>query len=59
LERALGRKARLRFLTDQPGDMAITYADISRARKVLGYNPQKPIREGLQLFADWFLKSRM
>jgi len=58
LENALGMKAGLRFLPNQPGDMEITYADVSRARRLIGYNPQKPIREGIQLFADWFKSSR-
>ncbi len=58
LENALGRKALLRFLPLQPGDMDVTYADISRGRRLLGYNPQKPFKEGIRLFADWFLSSR-
>ena len=58
LEDTLGKKARLRFLPDQPGDMQITYADIDRARRILGYNPQKPFKEGIRLFADWFKNSR-
>ncbi len=58
LEEALGKKALLRFLPDQPGDMKITYADIDRARQILGYNPQKPFKEGIRLFADWFKSSR-
>ena len=58
LEDALGMKALLRFLPNQPGDMEVTYADISRARRLLGYNPQKPIREGIRLFAEWFKSSR-
>jgi nucleoside-diphosphate-sugar epimerase len=35
--------------------MGITYADISRARRLLGYNPQKTFRDGIRLFAEWFL----
>jgi UDP-glucuronate 4-epimerase len=58
LEDAFGKKARLRFLPDQPGDMSITYADISRARRLLGYNPQKPFKEGIRLFADWYMHCR-
>ncbi len=54
LQEALGLKARLRFLPRQAGDMEITYADISRARRLIGYNPQTPIREGIRLFAEWF-----
>ena len=54
LEDALGIKALRRFLPNQPGDVEVTYADISRARRLLGYNPQKPISQGIQLFAEWF-----
>lgn len=54
LEGALGKKAIRRFLPEQPGDMRITYADISRARRVLGYNPTTPIEEGIRKFAAWF-----
>jgi nucleoside-diphosphate-sugar epimerase len=35
--------------------MAITCADIRRARETLGYNPVIPIRDGIRKFADWFL----
>jgi UDP-glucuronate 4-epimerase len=58
LEDALGKKALLRFLPNQPGDMETTFADIGRARRILGYNPQKPFKEGIRLFADWFKKNR-
>ena len=54
LEEALGKKARLLRLPEQTGDMKVTYADISRARKKLGYNPRTPFRDGIRLFADWF-----
>jgi len=54
LEEALGKKAVLRFLPNQAGDMEITYADIAQARRIIGYNPQKPFKEGIRLFADWF-----
>jgi len=55
LERMLGKRARLRFLPEQPGDMRTTYADISKARRILGYRPDTPIEEGLRRFAEWFL----
>lgn len=58
LEKALGRKARLRFLPEEPGDMAVTYADISRARQLLGYQPRTAIEEGIGKFVDWFLQAR-
>jgi UDP-glucuronate 4-epimerase len=54
LEQALGKKARLRFLPDQPGDMPITYADITRARERLGYDPRTEIEDGIRKFVAWF-----
>ena len=57
LEEALGKKARLRFLPPQAGDMEITFADISKARRILGYQPQTSINEGIRKFVDWFRKS--
>lgn len=54
LEEALGKKALLRFLPDQPGDMEITYADIARARRVLGYDPKTPFKVGIRRFAEWY-----
>ena len=58
LQSALGLKARLRFMPNQAGDMEITYADIGRARRLIGYNPQKPFKDGIRLFAEWFKNSR-
>jgi UDP-glucuronate 4-epimerase len=57
LENALGKKAQLRFLPEQLGDMRVAYADISRARRLLGCNPQKPFSEGIRLFAEWLPRS--
>jgi UDP-glucuronate 4-epimerase len=54
IEKALGRKARINQLPEQPGDVPITCADISKARKFLGYNPQTPLSVGLPKFIDWF-----
>jgi UDP-glucuronate 4-epimerase len=56
LEKALGKKARLNHLPEQPGDMRITYADVSKARRILGYQPNTPIEDGIRKFADWFLE---
>jgi len=57
LEEGLGRKAVLEFHPDQPGDVPITYADISLARRELDYRPSTPIERGIGLFAEWY-KSR-
>jgi len=54
LEAALGRKGIVERQPPQPGDVPITYADISKARARLGYKPQVKIEEGIRLFVDWF-----
>jgi len=58
IENALGKKAKVNRLPEQPGDMPLTCADISKARKLLGYNPKTKFDDGLPRFVDWFLKSR-
>jgi UDP-glucuronate 4-epimerase len=57
LEIALGKKAVIDRQPLQPGDVPITFADISKARAKLGYNPQVKFEEGIKLFAEWFKKS--
>lgn len=54
LEQALGKQAILDRQPPQPGDAPITYADITKARAVLGYDPKVKIEEGLPRFVEWF-----
>lgn len=49
-----GLKPKLKQLPMQPGDVDITFADISKAKKLLGYNPQTPFREGIRKFVEWY-----
>jgi UDP-glucuronate 4-epimerase len=58
IEKALGKKAKINKLPEQPGDMPLTCADISKARKLLSYDPKTKFDDGLPRFVDWFLKSR-
>ncbi len=58
IENALGKKAKINQLPEQPGDMPLTCADISKARKLLGYRPTTRLSEGLPRFIDWFLRSQ-
>jgi UDP-glucuronate 4-epimerase len=58
LECAMGRKAVLERLPPQPGDVQITCADISKARRLLGYNPATPVREGIRKFVEWYRSDR-
>jgi UDP-glucuronate 4-epimerase len=54
LENALGRKAIIDRQPAQPGDVPLTFADITKARAQLGYRPRIKIEEGIGLFIDWF-----
>ena len=58
IEKTLGKKAKINQLPEQPGDVPVTCADISKARKLLGYNPTTPLSVGLPKFVDWFLSAR-
>lgn len=53
VEQATGRTADIRVLPDQPGDVPKTYADVSKAERLLGYRPATPIREGIAKFVEW------
>lgn len=53
LEQVLGVKAVINRLPEQPGDVSQTYADASRAKSLLGYQPQTEIGTGLMRFAQW------
>lgn len=51
---ALGKPAIIRPLSEQPGDVRQTYADIGRAAAELGYAPETPLAEGLARYVDWY-----
>jgi UDP-glucuronate 4-epimerase len=54
IESALGQEAVVDRQPIQPGDVPITYADISKARSLLGYDPQTKIEKGIPKFVEWF-----
>jgi UDP-glucuronate 4-epimerase len=58
LESAMGKKAILNRLPAQAGDVPRTYADISKAQSLLGYQPRVQIEEGIPKFVDWFRKNQ-
>ena len=58
LETALGKKAIIDRQPAQPGDVPRTYADISKAQKLLGYHPRVKIEEGISKFVDWFRQNQ-
>lgn len=54
LEEITGKKAIIEQYPEQQGDVPKTFADITKAKHMLGYNPQTGLKEGLQKFYDWF-----
>jgi UDP-glucuronate 4-epimerase len=56
IEKEIGKKANIEKLPLQPGDVEQTYADISKAKEMLGYNPQYDIEEGMKNFINWLKK---
>jgi UDP-glucuronate 4-epimerase len=54
LERATGREARIDRRPVPPGDVERTFADISRAREILDYDPRVDLETGLSRFVSWY-----
>lgn len=53
IELETGKKARIKLLQDQMGDVPLTYADIRKSSEQLGYKPSTSIREGIRKYIDW------
>ena len=58
LEKELGRRAEIEWQPEQPGDVPQTFADISKARRLLGYDPRTDIEEGIRRFVRWFKEKK-
>ena len=54
IENAIGKKAILDIQPMQPGDVDKTYADISKAKAMIGYDPQTNFSEGIRKFVEWY-----
>jgi UDP-glucuronate 4-epimerase len=54
LEAEMYMVAEKEWLPMQPGDVQLTYADISKSKKVLNYAPQYPFEKGVKKFVEWF-----
>jgi len=57
IEKELGMTAKIDRQPLQPGDVPQTFADIAKARRLLGYNPQTQIEDGIKKFVEWFKKN--
>lgn len=56
IERVVGRTSKIEWLPEQPGDVPITYANIDKAQRLLGYNPRTSLEDGIEKFAAWWFK---
>ena len=54
LENALGKKAKIDWQPAQAGDVPLTYADVSKAEKLLGYKPRTAPEKGIKKFVEWY-----
>ena len=50
----LGVEPKIKQLPMQPGDVERTYADISKAKKLIGYEPKTSFEEGIKKFVEWY-----
>jgi UDP-glucuronate 4-epimerase len=57
LESVLGSQAAITWMPEQPGDVPQTWADIDKARRLLGYAPDTPLQVGLSRFVEWLAGS--
>jgi UDP-glucuronate 4-epimerase len=58
IEKSLGKKANIEQFPDQPGDVQVTYADITKSKKILGYDPRTQVEEGVQKFVEWYTRNK-
>ncbi len=54
IEQKMGKKARIKRMGMQPGDVVTTYAAIDKAKDLLGYDPATPIEQGIEKFINWY-----
>jgi UDP-glucuronate 4-epimerase len=58
IEQALGKKAQIQVMPPQAGDVPLTFADVSKAKRLIGYEPRTPVDEGLKKFVQWFKENK-
>ncbi|MEN3942912.1 GDP-mannose 4,6-dehydratase [Prosthecobacter sp. SYSU 5D2] len=58
IEKAVGKKAVINQLPEQPGDVPLTSADVTKARKWLNFSPQTTISEGVPAYVEWYRQMR-
>jgi UDP-glucuronate 4-epimerase len=59
LEKATGTRATVRYEPEQPGDVRLTCADLSKSAEMLGYHPSADFEAGLKTFVEWYRKVKL
>lgn len=54
IEKAIGKKAKMEYLPMQPGDVPVTWADVSDLESELGYKPGTSVKTGVKRFIEWY-----
>jgi UDP-glucuronate 4-epimerase len=58
IEKLVGRRAKLRYEEGHPADVQATWADVGKARELLGWRPMVPFEEGIRRLVDWYGENR-
>jgi UDP-glucuronate 4-epimerase len=58
VEKAVGRKAKIKQYPEQEGDVPVTCASIDKAKNMLGWEPKVSIEEGMKKFVEWYKKNK-
>lgn len=59
LEKITGKKALIKKMPMQPGDVNLTFADITKAKQLLGWQPTTSLEQGLRRFVSWYVANRL
>jgi nucleoside-diphosphate-sugar epimerase len=58
IETLLGKKARIEYIPRHPADVEANWADVSKARRLLGWQPSVSLEGGIRGLVDWYLEQR-
>jgi len=56
VEEVTGKKVNSKIMPARKGEMEITYANVDKAKAMIGYNPNTPIRDSIKVFYDWYMQ---
>ena len=58
IQKHTGKRALMKQMSEQSGEVKLTYANIEKAQKILGYRPMTGIEKGIEKFVDWYTRWR-